>query len=163
MFPLRTFSNVQGLYLDLVDLEIWTLHLQKGPSKLRFFVNYKLIVYCNYYKKYSYIKAINISPMCEVEVCHLLYLCHWVLFLPVNSQILFMYYVFYVLPVCKKWATDHNTDGFESLCCCWVLNTGPLKEQPLLLSSEPSLHPTMRIPRRKTRPFCYEQPYRLTK
>lgn len=32
-------------------------------------------------------------------------------------------------------------DGFEPLCDCWELKPGRLKEQPVLLTSEPSLQP----------------------
>ena len=31
-------------------------------------------------------------------------------------------------------------DGCELLCACWELNPGSLKEQPVLPTSEPSLH-----------------------
>jgi hypothetical protein len=31
------------------------------------------------------------------------------------------------------------TDGYESLCGCWKLNPGPLKEQQVLLTAGPSL------------------------
>jgi hypothetical protein len=31
------------------------------------------------------------------------------------------------------------TDGSEPPCRCWELNLGPLEEQPLLLTIEPSL------------------------
>ena len=35
------------------------------------------------------------------------------------------------------------TDGCESPCGCWDLNPGPLEEQPVLLTAEPSLQPLM--------------------
>ena len=31
-------------------------------------------------------------------------------------------------------------DGCEPPCGCWELNSGPLEEQPVLLTTEPSLH-----------------------
>lgn len=31
------------------------------------------------------------------------------------------------------------TDTSEPSCGCWILNPGPLEEQPVLLSTEPSL------------------------
>ena len=37
---------------------------------------------------------------------------------------------------------DPITDGCEPLCDCWELNSGPPKEQPVLLSAEPSLQPS---------------------
>ena len=33
------------------------------------------------------------------------------------------------------------TDGCEPPCGCWELNVGPLEEQPVLLTTEPSLQP----------------------
>jgi hypothetical protein len=39
----------------------------------------------------------------------------------------------------QKKASDPITGGFESQCDCWELNSGPLEEQPVLLTSEPSL------------------------
>ena len=41
----------------------------------------------------------------------------------------------------QKRAPDYITDGCEPPCVCWELNSGPLEEQPVLLSSEPSLQP----------------------
>jgi hypothetical protein len=43
----------------------------------------------------------------------------------------------------QKRASDSTTDGWEPSCGCWELNSGPLEEQPLLLTPEPSLHPTL--------------------
>jgi len=39
----------------------------------------------------------------------------------------------------KKRASDSFTDGYEPLYGCWELNSGPLEEQPVLLTTEPSL------------------------
>jgi hypothetical protein len=36
-------------------------------------------------------------------------------------------------------ASDLITDGFEPPCGCWELNSGPLEEQSVLLTAEPSL------------------------
>jgi hypothetical protein len=41
------------------------------------------------------------------------------------------------MPTCQKRATI--TDGCELPCGCWELNSGPEEEQPVLLTSEPSL------------------------
>ena len=38
-------------------------------------------------------------------------------------------------------ASDPITDGSEPPCACWDLNSGPLGEQSVLLTSEPSLQP----------------------
>jgi hypothetical protein len=39
----------------------------------------------------------------------------------------------------KKRASDPITDGCEPPCGCWGLNSGPLEEQSVLLTAEPSL------------------------
>jgi len=41
----------------------------------------------------------------------------------------------------QKRASDSITDGCEPPCGCWDLNSGPLGEQSVLLSAEPSLQP----------------------
>jgi hypothetical protein len=40
-----------------------------------------------------------------------------------------------------KSALDPITDGCEPPCSCWELNSGPLEEQSVLLTAEPSLQP----------------------
>ena len=37
--------------------------------------------------------------------------------------------------------SDPILDGFEPPCGCWDLNSGPLEEQSVLLTTEPSLQP----------------------
>ena len=39
----------------------------------------------------------------------------------------------------QKRASDPITDGCEPPCGCWELNSGPLEERLLLLTTEPSL------------------------
>jgi len=41
----------------------------------------------------------------------------------------------------QKRASDPITDGCEPPCGCWELNSGPLEEQSVLLTTEPSLQP----------------------
>jgi hypothetical protein len=41
----------------------------------------------------------------------------------------------------QKRASEPITDGCEPPCGCWELNSGPLEEQPVLLTAEPSLQP----------------------
>ena len=41
----------------------------------------------------------------------------------------------------QKRASDLSTDGCEPPCGCWELNSGPLEEQSVLLTTEPSLQP----------------------
>ena len=41
----------------------------------------------------------------------------------------------------QKSALDPITDGCEPPCSCWELNSGPLEEQLVLLTTEPSLQP----------------------
>jgi hypothetical protein len=51
--------------------------------------------------------------------------------------------VFY-LHVClhdKKKASDPITDGYDTSCGCWELNSELLEEQLVLLTTEPSLQP----------------------
>ena len=44
----------------------------------------------------------------------------------------------------QKRAPDLVTDGCEPPCGCWELNSGPLEEQAMLLTTEPSLqHPIL--------------------
>ena len=54
-----------------------------------------------------------------------------------------LYNIYSVLPACmpagQKKAPDLIIDGCEPLCDCWDLSSGPLEEQPVLLTSEPSL------------------------
>jgi hypothetical protein len=46
----------------------------------------------------------------------------------------------------QKRASDLFTDGCEPPCGCWYLNSGPLEEQSVLLTAEPSFQlPTSRI------------------
>ena len=41
----------------------------------------------------------------------------------------------------QKRAPDPITDGYKPPCGCWELNSGPLEEQPVLFTAEPSLQP----------------------
>ena len=41
----------------------------------------------------------------------------------------------------QKRALDPITDGCESPCGCWELNSEPLEEQSVLLTTEPPLQP----------------------
>ena len=58
---------------------------------------------------------------------------------------LFINYVHNILLPCisahQKRAPDLFTDGCEPPCGCWELNSGPLEEQSVRLTSEPSLQP----------------------
>jgi len=63
---------------------------------------------------------------------------------------LFIMYISYsFLPACmpagQKRAPDLIIGGYEPPCGCWELNSGPLEEQTVLLTSEPSLQPLMII------------------
>ena len=61
------------------------------------------------------------------------------------KNIYLFYYAYNILSVCmpegQKRAPDPITDGCELPCGCWELNSGPLEEQAILLTSEPSLQP----------------------
>ena len=55
---------------------------------------------------------------------------------------LFIVYIAFCLHVfqqAKGGALDLIIDGSEPPCGCWKLNSGPLEEQPVLLTSESSL------------------------
>ena len=58
---------------------------------------------------------------------------------------IFIYYVYNILSVCmsagQKRAPDLITGGCEPPCGCRELNSGPLEEQAMLLTTEPSLQP----------------------
>jgi len=41
--------------------------------------------------------------------------------------------------------TDLIIDGCEPPCGGWELNSGPLEDQPVLLTSEPSLQPLLQL------------------
>jgi hypothetical protein len=45
------------------------------------------------------------------------------------------------LPTYQKRESNPITDGCEPPCSCWGLNSGPLEEQPVLLTSEIFLQP----------------------
>jgi hypothetical protein len=47
----------------------------------------------------------------------------------------------YTAAVIQKRASDLITDGFEPPCGCWDLNSGPLEEQSVPLTTEPSFQP----------------------
>ena len=49
------------------------------------------------------------------------------------------------MSVCQKWVPDLITDGCEPPCGCWELNSGPLEEHSVLLTTEPSLQPPQNI------------------
>jgi hypothetical protein len=42
---------------------------------------------------------------------------------------------------CQKRASDPITDGYESPCGCWELNSGSLEKQLVLLTTDASLQP----------------------
>ena len=52
-------------------------------------------------------------------------------------------YTTFCLHVCPhaRRAPDLIVDGCEPPCGCWELNSGPLEEQPVLLTTEPSPQP----------------------
>ena len=63
---------------------------------------------------------------------------------------LWVLYVFWILArsyvrLVKKRALDSITDGCEPPRGRWDLNSGPLEEQPVLLTDEPSLQPWSKV------------------
>jgi hypothetical protein len=59
------------------------------------------------------------------------------------KRIIYLFYVYeYTVAVfTQKRALDPIIDGCEPPCGCWELNSGPLEEQSVLLTAEPSLQP----------------------
>ncbi|KAM7331959.1 hypothetical protein ACRRTK_008667 [Alexandromys fortis] len=57
------------------------------------------------------------------------------------SKLNLMYEYSAYTPACQKRTSDPIVDGHEPPCGCWELNSGPLEEQPVLLTAEPSLQP----------------------
>ena len=67
------------------------------------------------------------------------------------SESLYYYFLLkiYLVYVCEytslqtyqERASDLVTEGWELACGCWELNSGPLEEQSVLLTTEPSLQP----------------------
>jgi hypothetical protein len=60
---------------------------------------------------------------------------------------IYIYHVYSILPACmpadQKRVPDLILDSYEPPCGCWELNSGPLEEQTVLLTSEPFLQPPM--------------------
>ena len=51
-------------------------------------------------------------------------------------------YTIFCLYVCRpEKGTRLITDGCEPPCGCWEMNSGPLEEQAMLLTTEPSFQP----------------------
>ena len=46
-------------------------------------------------------------------------------------------------PACQKRAPDRIIEGCKPPCGTWELNSGPLEEQSVLLTAEPSLQPPL--------------------
>jgi hypothetical protein len=53
----------------------------------------------------------------------------------------FLIIYFMYLSTHQKRASDPITDGCEPPCGCWELNSGPLEEQSVVFTAEPSLQP----------------------
>jgi hypothetical protein len=59
------------------------------------------------------------------------------------QKIIYFIYLMYmsILQLSSDTPEDPITDGSEPPCSCWDLNSGPLEEQSVLLTTEPSLQP----------------------
>jgi len=57
--------------------------------------------------------------------------------------IVFLFVLFVCLFVFEgvRFPRNEIADSFEPTCGFWELNSGPLEEQPVLLTTEPSLQP----------------------
>ena len=60
--------------------------------------------------------------------------------LPLLPECMCQYDAFF--PLLFLWKRDAIADGCEPLCGYWELNSGPLEEQSVLLTAEPSIQPT---------------------
>jgi hypothetical protein len=66
-------------------------------------------------------------------------------YIPPPAQFCYLFHTyehtvdFHSLQTHQKRASDSITDGCEPPCGCWELNSGPLEEQSVLLTTEPSL------------------------
>ena len=58
-----------------------------------------------------------------------------------NLYLFILYVRMLCLHVHQRRGLDPIPDGCEPPCGCWELNSGPLEEQPVLLTAEPSLQP----------------------
>ena len=54
---------------------------------------------------------------------------------------LIIYYLYSVLSACQKREPDQIIHGCEPPYGCWELKSGPLEEQPVLLTTEPPFQP----------------------
>ena len=45
----------------------------------------------------------------------------------------------------RKCPGKRDRGGWDLLCGCWESSPGPLEEQPVLLTAEPSLQPDIRL------------------
>jgi hypothetical protein len=59
-----------------------------------------------------------------------------------NLYLMYMNFISACIPTCQ----NPITDGCEPPCGCQELNSGPLEEQPVPLTAEPTLHPASDIP-----------------
>ena len=59
------------------------------------------------------------------------------------------------VPASQKGAPSLIIDGCEPPSGCWELNSGPLEEQPVPLTSEPSLQPCHQLFKEKYSPFRF--------
>jgi hypothetical protein len=67
--------------------------------------------------------------------------CHWRVIFSFSFLFFFLRFIYFMYMTHQKRALDPITDGCEPPCGCWELNSGPLEEQPVFLTIEPSLQP----------------------
>ena len=59
------------------------------------------------------------------------------------------------MPTGQRRAPDLSTDGGKPPCGYWELSSGSLEEEPVLLTSEPSLQPLRDVLKLKVSPSFY--------
>lgn len=67
--------------------------------------------------------------------------CTWIILFFFKIYLFVIYKYCCCLQTHQKRASDLITDGCESLCGSWDLNSGPLEEQSVLLTTEPFFQP----------------------
>jgi hypothetical protein len=58
-----------------------------------------------------------------------------------TTATLFCFYDLFIYFMYQKRVSDPITNGCEPPCGCWELNSGPLEEQSVILTVDPSLQP----------------------
>ena len=96
----------------------------------------------------------NSNELCRFDISGIILISsllkdNFIWYIILNSCCLFLLIFFLLMYECSaaytssclKRASYPPIDGCESPCGCWEFNSWPLEEQPVLLTTEPSLQP----------------------